>query len=295
VAKGDFLISAVYAEPAVEPQMMVVKIAGGYGDTFHMRLVGITVDPKLSPRIVDSIPWRTIADFRYQGDIGGWDRGRPTELGMPYLSRHGLSEHTPDGIINLLPVVRPAYDERAEVNASILCSGRDYLIFARTLAAQEVQNERELPFTVYDRKSRVITELKAPGTESRLRLFGEWLTILVIEPNPSHMLNPGRESMREVGTSDLPPTREQYDNPATGPMLFPGWIRCVNLRTGETIDLRTHQADSEVLDISGQKVLYRVNKTLFEAEIVNGRLKAVERIVEDDRVPDIHWVFRSPG
>jgi len=40
-------------------------------------------------------------------------------------------------------------------------------------------------------------------------------------------------------------------------------------------------------------VLYRVNDTIFQAQIAGGKLRGTTVVVKDEDVPEIHWVFWS--
>lgn len=57
-------------------------------------------------------------------------------------------------------------------------------------------------------------------------------------------------------------------------------------------ELHTNQADSEVVLIQNNKVIYRVYDELYKADLVDGnRLGESRLLLKDDRVPDIHWAF----
>lgn len=201
--------------------------------------------------------------------------------------------HSPEGAIFVFRLVQRDIGEGREISAEILCSNESYLIFERDPPKGTDIRRKDFSAWIYDRKRQRASALHIPGGMSRLRLFGSWLSILVINPNPDHIPNPGREAMRETGSAEQPPTRELYEHSALGPMLFPGWTRLVNLETGQTIDLKTGMADSEVIDIASETVLYRVNSALFQAQIAHGSPTGTIKIVEDSHVPDVHWAFRS--
>lgn len=291
MSDGEFALSAVPAQSSGRDPVLAILIAGGEGRAFHQRLIGIRLRHGSTPRVVDPLPWRDLVSLRFQGEIGGWDTGNQSILFLPTSRRGGLVLHSPVWAILLLPLVQPDVAEGRQVPAEILCSNESYLIFERDPPRGTDIRRKDFSAWIYDREKQHASALRIPGGMSRLRLFGSWLSILVVEPNPDRIPNPGRESMRQTGSAEQPPTRELYEHYVL-PLLFPGWTRLVNLKTGQTIDLKTGMADSEVIDISGETVLYRVNSTLFQARIAHGSLTDREELVEDRHVPDVHWAFR---
>ena len=55
----------------------------------------------------------------------------------------------------------------------------------------------------------------------------------------------------------------------------------------------TGQEDSEILQVKGDIVLYRINDTIYQAKIVGDQLKDSTMVVKDEDVPEIHWAFWS--
>ena len=51
--------------------------------------------------------------------------------------------------------------------------------------------------------------------------------------------------------------------------------------------------DSEILDVSGDIVLYRVNDAIYQARITGNQINDKKILVKDEDVPEIHWVFWS--
>ena len=55
-----------------------------------------------------------------------------------------------------------------------------------------------------------------------------------------------------------------------------------------------HQGDSEILLVQDDTVYYRINDKIYSAVILNGeKLGEATLLVEDPRVPDVHWAFLS--
>jgi len=73
----------------------------------------------------------------------------------------------------------------------------------------------------------------------------------------------------------------------------PGVLVLQNLADGRKIRIETGQEDSEILTVDQEKVLYRVNDTIYQAHIVGEQLKDSTVVVKDEDVPEIHWVFWS--
>ncbi len=60
------------------------------------------------------------------------------------------------------------------------------------------------------------------------------------------------------------------------------------------IKWNTGHGDSEVLLVQDDIVYYRVNDKIFKAPIIKGEtLGEAKLLIQDERVPDIHWAFIS--
>ena len=92
------------------------------------------------------------------------------------------------------------------------------------------------------------------------------------------------------GTARFPFVRGAYP----GDIYSPGVLLLQNLEDGRKIRVGTGQEDSEILNVRGDEVLYRVNDTIYQAKIVGDKLQAASVLVEDVDVPEIHWVFWGP-
>lgn len=140
---------------------------------------------------------------------------------------------------------------------------------------------------IYDKKKQAWSELILLGNLSRIRGFSDWLCGYVGDDNKS-LLNkplPGSSLWKDRATGLSPDLR--YEG-----MYAPGILYFYNPSTGVYFELDTGQADSEVVLIQDNKVLYRVYDELYETELVEGkRLGGSKLLLRDDRVPDIHWAF----
>lgn len=69
-----------------------------------------------------------------------------------------------------------------------------------------------------------------------------------------------------------------------------------NLEDGRRITIQTDQEDSEILTVRDDGlVLYRVNDSIFAAQIEGDKLGKPALVVKDEDVPEVHWVFWSPA
>lgn len=146
---------------------------------------------------------------------------------------------------------------------------------------------------IHDRQANHWTTIALRGTCSRTRIFGPWLATIVQFWNPQHPPNPGASNERSVETDTLPNVRELYSIFAGRNCSIPGDLALHNLKTGQTILFHTGQEDSEILQVEGDTVLYRVNDAIYRARIVGDELRDTTLEVKDQDVPEIHWAFWS--
>ncbi len=129
------------------------------------------------------------------------------------------------------------------------------------------------------------------------RIFGQWLATIdeVWQPgDPENANSPGCSSERGWGSATLPNVREAYGCGRATDTYVPGTLFLDDLVDGRRIAIHTGQEDSEILDIRKDGlVLYRVNDSIFSAQIEGDKLSAPTLIVKDEDVPEVHWVFWS--
>ena len=136
-------------------------------------------------------------------------------------------------------------------------------------------------------------KLVIPGNIQKPRGFGHWLAGYVFNDHIEGKKLPGSEiwTPRESGLS--PQERWNY-YPGEDYAYAPGVLYFYHAGTQEYFELETNQADSEVILIEDNTVIYRVYNKLYKAPIVDGKaLGESELLLKDDRVPDIHWAFFS--
>lgn len=144
------------------------------------------------------------------------------------------------------------------------------------------------------------------GSSTVVRGFGEWIAGSVAASNvelifdeqgrlkekiPLSRISPGIEDRRKKGTDTGTPFDLRAD---FFDLYYPGILFLHNINTGEIIKWNTNQGDSEILLVQDDIVYYRINDKIFKASIINSEsLGESELLVQDERVPDIHWAFIS--
>ncbi len=264
-------------------------------------LMGVDLQ-KMDPqaRVADPLPWRMLSDVWREGRAGGPLEGRGAGLAGT-LRASGWVQHTPEGDVALAQrtsVEPPGWDGH---RAALVCQNERFSIFLAAAGSHETRLARTAsPLLVTDRKLGTSRTITVPGSQSRFRLFGSWLAALVVESARGQSATLGVESQRKIANlrhvlnEELPSVAENYtDALETRKEWFPGTLELINLESGAVIRKQTGQSDSEILSVSGGRVIYRVNRQIFEAPIVDERLGESELLVEDENVPEVHWVFWS--
>jgi len=136
------------------------------------------------------------------------------------------------------------------------------------------------------------------------RVFGEWLSGYAAY---SHQYGYIQKIEKFGAIPGLKYRLEQsiygntiFDQRAKELQLFPeGILYLYNMKTFKYIEWDAlengeHQGDSEILLVQDDTVYYRINDKIYSAAILNGeKLGEATLLVEDPRVPDVHWAFLS--
>jgi len=160
-------------------------------------------------------------------------------------------------------------------------------------------------FCIYNRQknewhsSPVIKGLSFLG----VRAFADWLSGFVSYYGPYGY----QQRMERYG--EVPGKRNRQHNVLLGQNFderakrfssFPvGVLYLYNMNTQKYIEWDAlengeHQGDSEILLVQDETVYYRINDKIYKAPIINGeKLGESEILVQDEKVPDIHWAFIS--
>ncbi len=243
-------------------------------------------------RIIKDVSWSILRYLYAMGQIGGpigqWDGLQAEAVSSNVIY------NTPTGPIVLLPSVPEALSNGRTKPVSILCSNTGFLILALVEDHGVIESRNQQFVYVYARNDKRWSTLSFPGNYSRLRLFGNWLSVIVAQYNPTHSANPGNEHFRTERTDRLPSVAQLYSEMSV-PELLPGILKLVNLQGGRTIQIDTGQADSEILLVSGDTVLYRINNRILSGRIAGSKILNTTLLVEDENVPEIHWAFEGPA
>ena len=156
-----------------------------------------------------------------------------------------------------------------------------------------------------DRSLNSWHSVRVPGV-SRLRAFGEWLVAHVVY-NLREKPKRGEVRVRE-SPGDLPlspgsaqrmkgrtPTGLGFDAVMNDMgVMQPGLLWLYHVPSKRLIADETGQGDTEVLWIEEPRVLYRCAQTLYEARIEGTRIVDRRKLIEQDFIRDVHWVFYGP-
>lgn len=130
------------------------------------------------------------------------------------------------------------------------------------------------------------------GNLIRSRCFEKWIVGYVYNENIGHKKLPGSElwTHRESGLSPA----ERFNTLHPNSSYAPGILYFYNSYTKTYFELKTDQADSEVVLLWRDQIIYRKYDELYKASIIEGkRLGESELLLKGDVVPDIHWAFFS--
>ena len=311
-AQGGFLLRGftsdsvftVISRSASEDELLIPILTGGAPLTPSQKvsLTSILVTSKQTQVTADSDAWGDYA-LQFTGIIGGpnpqtpiWgvvsgnnlviQYGGGPLVGVPSLLGHAL-------VLDEAPPILRGTQTRLWIwaaNESYLVSQKlDYS--ANTAATTEV--------FVHDRVGKEWKTLQLEG--HAMRLFGPWMASIGNSlVSPAQAQHPGRENERAGGNDLLPDVRGRYEAEdeelLQGRSLaasMPGVLVLYNLADGRKIRIITGQEDSEILDVSGDTVLYRVNDAIYTARILGNRLNQPTLLCKDDDVPEVHWAFWS--
>jgi len=164
---------------------------------------------------------------------------------------------------------------------------------------------------IYNKVKNIWYTQKIKGDNDSMRGFGNWIAGTVVSNNVKLIFNekgqlkdkiefsrisPGKKNRRQEGTKygtyfDF--RADFYD------YYYPGILYLINVYTQQYIEWEAlengeRQGDSEILLVQDEIVYYRINDKIYQAPIINGEKLGISKLlVQDYRVPDIHWAFIS--
>jgi hypothetical protein len=291
----DGMRTAVVPRSPSEDELLIPIILD-FSDPSHLKgtLTNISSATKASRVTSDADVWNDYANLQREGDVGG--PGPQTALvGVRAGDNIAVSVLDHAVVVDALPPeLREVREKKIPI---ILAANERYLLSVAQLTSEEMASGK-LGDTVrifsHDRAHGQWNAIQIEGNAPRLRLFGPWLAAIVMSWNPAHAPNPGRESERSEGTDRLPNIQSLYAaGSGFGRYSIPGILTLQNLADDRKIRIVTGQEDSEILNVKGDAVFYRVNNTIYKALIAGNKLKDSSVLVNDEDVAEVHWVFWS--
>jgi hypothetical protein len=174
-----------------------------------------------------------------------------------------------------------------------------YLVLVTVYSWDDVQAKR-LPTTetyyVLHKQTHRWGKVTVPGNNSTVRIFGSWMAVREADvSNGDTRPGPGRDTERAQATSALPDVHAAYEGVLSSTYRFRGELELVDLEGERRIPIHTESEDSEILSVEGNRVIYRIDNAIYQAQLGDGTLGARELLVRGDDVPEIHWVFAGPA
>ncbi len=160
-------------------------------------------------------------------------------------------------------------------------------------------------FAVYDKAKKAWQMLPVPTASIFVRAYGPWLAIEGSTPvEGTRVRLPDGTILRSRGgeyPGNAEKRREQtigFRMTVQGRLELSGFAHVgewllVNVKTGARADLHTGEADSEVLLVTGDRVVYRINDSMYVGRIANGQVVDGTRLATGPEVVGVHWVFES--
>jgi hypothetical protein len=277
------------------------------------RLSGVDLSPLDPAATQHDLDWKNYQAFRTDGYWNPGDKkryGGAAELrireGKAFAMQvTSLTEKRVEEFEMAIPLPKEAVSQTDDQRWGILVNNDDITVlmrlFARTLDPTEVKGKTR--FYIYDKKSKVWHNEDFENGNSA-RGFGSWVVVceeesndLVVngtaQLNPDAKESPGRLlRLRVLNPQDRP--RDQGTVDSLFRNYFPGIIHVYDVRSGKRYRIDTGQGDSEVLLVDGTTIYYRVNDTLYRAEIGTSSITNPVEIARNENVQLAHWAFLGP-
>jgi hypothetical protein len=291
---------AALSEPNGMLAILLPFVNGGSSAPASESLAAISASPARGSRVRFGV-WGDYAALRFDGLPGGPDLDGETDidavavddsLGIPH-------EAGPPVIIDALPPILRG-QARPKV-VQIVAASKEYVItsvlprFVKTrLPGAEDGSSKHI--FVHDRSSNSWHTDQIEGNASASRLFGSWLASVVMYSNFDHKLQQplsSKSGERTWATDRVPSVYDLYAHGLENDFVLPGILTLQNLADGRELRIETGQEDSEILWVGQDKLLYRVNDTIYQASIAGDKLEDASVIAKGDDVPEVHWAFWS--
>jgi hypothetical protein len=223
------------------------------------------------------------------------------EDGKLHIPKTPKAENRP-----IFPVVIPSglIPDQKEL-FSIIINNNKYFVLESVKSEPEKDEIGYTDLIIKDKPQNETYKYRIKGNQAYLRNFGDWLAGEIVSSNIKvvrdgkgkvkerinfERVSPGIEERRKSNTQ----TGAPFDDRALRfkKVYYPGILYLYNIASKKYIEWNTGQGDSEILLIQDKTVYYRVNDKIFKVQILSGdKLGKLELLIQDERVPDIHWAF----
>jgi hypothetical protein len=170
---------------------------------------------------------------------------------------------------------------------SVLAASAHYVVLCLPQSRSDLASQHGETFTTLFIKDRLLNkwlDYRLKGNVSRSRLFGDWLASIQESWHSDNVSNPGRDN-------ESPDVAARFKYGEGGLADIPGILLLDNLATASHMQIRTGEEDSEILNIMGNRICYRVNDSVFEATIAKDGIKDERRIARAPELQSVHWAF----
>jgi len=263
----------------------------------------------------DTLDLTGMANLRVQGDFGLVDQLGETDARWSDI-RHGKV------IASGIDIDVPAPAEATDGNPWRLVGHDGQTTVMYRPDALPESNLRSGVSRLYIRKNGEWKNLQVPGSEPRIKMIDSWVigaAVSKVRPISSSIPVDRREVRADSdrlkeerndgpGADERRKYQERYNEeakrnhrregrPATDNMFagnrayLPGVLFLIDTNTGYYREIRTGQADSEILLVRDGTVYYRVNSSIFSAPIEGDGIGTGHLLIREDWIPDVHWAF----
>jgi hypothetical protein len=171
-----------------------------------------------------------------------------------------------------------------------------------------LHESRTATFNIFDNHAAAWHEFSTPFPALFVRAFGYWLAFAGSEPAagtrqpiPGAPLNHVTvvRGGAQAGSAD----NRQYvvayrttveDEMQTSGHNHSGKLLLTNQKSGLEYEIDTGEADSEVVQVTDEFAIYRVNDRLLKSVMSGGRLLAPTEVAAGEEVVGVHWLFEGP-
>jgi hypothetical protein len=95
-----------------------------------------------------------------------------------------------------------------------------------------------------------------------------------------------------VASGEPKAVRDEYAGNQAYYSAIPGELILDNLRNHKHFTIHTGQEDSEVLEVSGDTVIFRVNDELKSMPLAGTDQGHEQLILKDARLTSVHWILK---